>query len=626
MNRIAQCVIFSLVWIIPLLAKAASPVFLIIPVQKAPPIIYSGQIVNVSYQVTNNTPYPLNGNGLINLPQGLVQTVAPGTCTAPFNLAPRTSCLLQLQINADVLTSNLIGGPVVCNTVINPIYCSKPSAGNEINVIKSPNPPPKKLAILTISPTVLNFITGGPAQVITLNNTSDVTAENLQLVIPGYSSITLDLAHTTCGMSLPANSSCQYSFLPGNQVEINTPITISGSNVTSSITLNINVVDLFLNLVTVGYYSVGIQSVPLSYLSSDGGVSWSLPTTLPPILGSSTTNMLSSVNCNSSGVRCVAVGQYNDGSRSAPLSYTSTDSGMSWALSSTQPAAVGTGNNNLQDVTCDSTGVKCVAVGYAIVGINTPLSYTSVDGGVNWILSTTLPPAQGGVASYAISVACDNTGIKCAAIGYYNNGTRLIPSSYTSTDGGANWSVSANMPPPSSTGNNVMTGIACSTTGLKCTAIGYSIASPYIPLSYTSTNGGVSWSSSTILRPTPSSGPLALNSIACDNNGLKCAAVGYYRNGGNNIPLSYFSTDGGVTWTQSTTLPASQSTGPNTLFSITCDKAGFKCVAVGSYNDGSRLAPLSFTSTDVGINWVLSTTLPPAQGTSNNFLNGVSGG
>ena len=50
MNRIARCVIFSLACIIPLMAKAATPVFLLIPVQKAPPIIYSGQTVNLSYQ------------------------------------------------------------------------------------------------------------------------------------------------------------------------------------------------------------------------------------------------------------------------------------------------------------------------------------------------------------------------------------------------------------------------------------------------------------------------------------------------------------------------------------------------------------------------------------------------
>lgn len=105
------------------LVSAAKPIFLITPTQKAPNIIYEGQTATAVYQVTNNTPYALNGNGLVDLPWGIKQT--GGSCSIPvFNLGAGASCTLNLQITAAELSGDITGGPSVCNTPKNRVYCS----------------------------------------------------------------------------------------------------------------------------------------------------------------------------------------------------------------------------------------------------------------------------------------------------------------------------------------------------------------------------------------------------------------------------------------------------------------------------------------------------------------------
>jgi hypothetical protein len=110
-------------------------------------------------------------------------------------------------------------------------------------------------------------------------------------------------------------------------------------------------------------------------------------------------------------------------------------------------------------------------------------------------------------------------------VGYYvNQSTIVLPLIYTSTNGGDSWSLfSTDLVP-----NTAMLGVSCSSTGQNCTAVGIIEAAPF---SYITTNGGIDWTPGGKF-PLPEDietlkEPL-LTFVACDNKGLSCFAVGKY--------------------------------------------------------------------------------------------------
>ncbi|MFJ1268675.1 fibronectin type III domain-containing protein [Legionella lytica] len=121
-------------------AYAGKPVFLIKAITKAPAVLYLGETATANYLVTNNTPYPLKNNGLSQLPTGISQS--GGSCHAPFELAPGQSCNIQLSIIADRLSGDVHGGPTVCNTINNPVYCARPTSQDGLEIKKINTPPP----------------------------------------------------------------------------------------------------------------------------------------------------------------------------------------------------------------------------------------------------------------------------------------------------------------------------------------------------------------------------------------------------------------------------------------------------------------------------------------------------
>lgn len=318
---------------------------------------------------------------------------------------------------------------------------------------------------------------------------------------------------------------------------------------------------------------------PLSYTTLDGGVNWSASTGQPS--GSGT---LYSVACSGVGLNCVAVG--DDGAGSL-LSYTTTNGGVTWVASTPQPV----GSGILYSVACSSSGLNCTTVG---TDGSAPIGYTTINRGVTWAVSTTQPPGTGTLNS----VACSASGSNCTAVG--NDGVSS-PLSYTTTDGGGTWVASTPQPPGSGTLNSV----ACSDSGLICTAVG-NYAS--VPLSYKSTNRGNTWVPSTTLPPVGS----ILNSVTCSNDGLRCIAVGM--DDSNGVPLSYITANGGDTWVASTTQPPVNDSNNGNLYGVTCANNELMCTAVG--NDGNS-QPLSYTTTNKGVTWVLSVTQPPITGPGN---------
>ena len=301
------------------------------------------------------------------------------------------------------------------------------------------------------------------------------------------------------------------------------------------------------------YYNGGGHIVPLSYTSNDGGNDWTISSPMPLPAGAIST-IIYKAACDSTKTMCTTVGQFYNGSHDSPISYTSSNGGGSWALSSSLPAIPGGAvDAYLYDVSCNTSGGNCIAVGSYYTGtIFLPIAYKSSNGGNTWVTNVAFSTPGGSTFTSLQSIACSSTGSMCTAVGYYNNGTNNLPIAYTSSNGGNSWVISSAFPPApgGASQNHYLNSVACNSAGNQCSAVGYySNGTNYFPLSYTSTNGGSAWSLSTTLPPTPVGATYTLlNGITCHSTGGSCIAVGYYTAGSTSYPLIYMSSNGGVTW------------------------------------------------------------------------------
>ena len=211
---------------------------------------------------------------------------------------------------------------------------------------------------------------------------------------------------------------------------------------------------------------------------------------------------------------------------------------------------------------------------------------------------------------------------------YRNSSNNIVPLSYTTGNGGASWSLSPLLPLPSDVaGNGVqnseLQSVRCDSAGIHCVAVGYyrNSFNNLVPLSYNTANGGATWSLSPLL-PLPSDVAAnggqnsELQGISCSSTGIHCSAVGYYLNSRNNVvPLSYVTTNGGLNWALSSPPPlpvdvAGSGGQTNKLQSVICDSSASHCSAMGAYlNSTNNLAPLSYISANGGVTWSFSETL-----------------
>jgi len=146
---------------------------------------------------------------------------------------------------------------------------------------------------------------------------------------------------------------------------------------------------------------------------------------------------------------------------------------------------------------------------------------------------------------------------------------------FKTTDGGINWSAPSRPALPSLGGSPVieggLNGIACDAEGTSCTAVGnYLFGSEYnfhmVPLIYNSIDGGTTWTAvSSITLPTNSVNTV-LNSIRCNSLKTTCSAAGdYYDTTLQSVgPVTYLSTDNGVTWSS----PSTHSLAASWLYAI----------------------------------------------------------
>jgi prepilin-type N-terminal cleavage/methylation domain-containing protein len=187
------------------------------------------------------------------------------------------------------------------------------------------------------------------------------------------------------------------------------------------------------------------------------------------------TNSLNAVSCWSDSY-CVAVGAAQQGGDQI---IRSSDGGVTWSNATTIPPKGNTAFN-LYGVSCVQTGTgphgaNCVAVGTGTDTVGDQLAY-STDGGDNWTLGGVGADAPG---YWLQSVSCSSA-LDCVAVGFtqgpaptYTHGDQLV---YT-TNGGSSWT-QAELPPAGSDSSYVLSGISCSLGTSDCVAVGYT-SGPY---------------------------------------------------------------------------------------------------------------------------------------------------
>ncbi len=283
-----------------------------------------------------------------------------------------------------------------------------------------------------------------------------------------------------------------------------------------------------------------------------------------------------------------------------PTAYTSTDNGLNW-VSHEIAGAVGI----ISALSCaGDKHQNCTAVGYLNehIGknyIGTLISYNSKNGGITWTPNVFAKHSDGGVhitGANLTDIDChDKLGQNCVAVGNIAK-AGSTPIIYTTIDSGANWLPHYLTEPnyPGKSFGVTLRAISCSGENNQyCTAVGEFIKA-HVPrdgklnstvfVSYTSSDSGANWASH-IIEERPEQGSL-LKSISCNGNkGQHCIAVGQ---GESSIPVNeftergiiYTSNDGGITWRPYVPYIDGLT---STLNTITCSGLNDQyCVAIGS--------------------------------------------
>ncbi len=318
--------------------------------------------------------------------------------------------------------------------------------------------------------------------------------------------------------------------------------------------------------------------------SSSGWQIWSTPEPSGAV-----SSAFSAISCVSA-VRCMGVGDYSNGARTAPLSEVLNGG---WALRPT-PSPSGATTAGLDAVSCTSANA-CTAVGSYSDGTGN-LMLAERWNGSHWTIQS-VPAPPGAVDSELAGVSC-TSGTACIVAGDYDNGTGTV--TLAEAWNGARWTIQAT-PNPSGATASELDGISCA-SGTACTAVGLGFAESW---------NGTTWSLQTIAKPQGGTRP-DLNRVSCTAV-VTCAAVGVsYRDG---VPNAAAETWNGTSWkVQAIAITTSYDSA--FLDDVSCTSAT-TCTAVGSYHDpvdGDRaLAEI------LNLRWQVQDAPNPASSLSSDF-------
>ena len=270
-------------------------------------------------------------------------------------------------------------------------------------------------------------------------------------------------------------------------------------------------------------------------VTTNGGETWTGYADLP-----STLFPAEAISCPSTSV-CWATGQGNDGQA---VVAESTDGGQTWT--DVTPAAWG--DTEVADTIDCPSATTCWIGGFnwdpfSPPGTNsmTPWIASTTDGGATWTTSPNLPTftPYDPNGTYTISGISCLSALNCVAVGGLNEGDGLAQVIST-TDGGATWSRSTD---PTLSGLQDLFSVSCvpGASGLPvCSAAGTALQAAG-PVAVTSTDGGATWSGMETYDNTG-----WLSSISCADS-QHCWAAG------SGTTVALVGTDnGGASWSSAT--------------------------------------------------------------------------
>lgn len=197
-------------------------------------------------------------------------------------------------------------------------------------------------------------------------------------------------------------------------------------------------------------------------------------------------------------------------------------------------------------------------------------------------------------------IACDNTAQSCVAVGSKHHRHMLDHITYTTNNGGITWSQGTVLTRPAQvntvadpieSNQNYMT-IRCDTAGKDCIIAGStSIANQAAILTYTSHDGGCSWSKPNLLFFPEQYKDLIVAEdypslrLKCSADANWCILATNTVANNQHIPAFFTTQNTGDTWSPATLINAPESKTLNTppgleILDLGCDKSGLFCTAV----------------------------------------------
>ncbi len=277
--------------------------------------------------------------------------------------------------------------------------------------------------------------------------------------------------------------------------------------------------------------------------------------------------------------------------------------------------------NNLTSISCDVTAQRCLAVGFVSKKDNIDhVVYSTQDGGYTWskpiILYSSFKIPMENWNSRIMKVSCDDAGMLCHVAGSKRTHTKEYMLAYTTYNGGLTWSEQRFLRKQNSF--SYVKGLACGTWGEHCVILGKDDEASGASFVYTTADMGQTWSESrTLPKSKNRTAYVEAEDISCSDSGLICTVVGgmngYVQGFYVVKPISYVTTDGGVTWSepqildQKNTTTSTNAPSVDEFSQVRCNRSGSTCTALRHLEipSGSLLLTVvdAYTTIDNGFTW-----------------------
>jgi hypothetical protein len=209
---------------------------------------------------------------------------------------------------------------------------------------------------------------------------------------------------------------------------------------------------------------------PYAYTSEDRGQTWSDPVLLPKPERGYRTYYVDDISCSDSGLVCSVVG-VSSGGPSPLLTYITQDGGLTWSEPNPLDAQEDkSGAGFFSNIHCDRSGLNCMALRYRLLKLKTFIDvYTTSDSGLTWKKTSELDNTDGELYEPFGLLNCDKTGKTCVAVHSPGNSEGSEPKAFITHDRGQTWTNRVLETPEAS---SFLSDIFCNDTGVLCQAVG----------------------------------------------------------------------------------------------------------------------------------------------------------